>query len=322
MHLKIISFIFINFLLISCGGGGGSSLENNNLITTNNKIEETCIAFGRNTSRCSFAHDGLERFYLIYKPQLLNEEDAPVLFALHGYGSTAVIHKSYTGYEELAEENKFIVIYPQGYKLESLLVNSSSHWNVGAWTIASEIDDVGFIDSIISLVTNKEQVDESRIYSSGMSNGGFMSYHLACNLSRKIAAIASVTGSMSKETLADCAPSHPTAVLQIHGLQDLVVPYAGFNDLGMEPIDDVITYWANINNCNPERKVSVIDYFNEKGTVDFINFESCINDVDVKLIRIPSMDHTWPTLNSFNISASEEVWNFLSQFDLNGRINN
>jgi len=322
MYLKIIGSILISFLLISCSGSDGSSSQNNNSIIVDSEITETCTSFGQNTSRCSFIHDGMDRFYLIYKPQSLDGEDSPVLFALHGYGSTAVIHKSYTGYEQLAEENKFIVIYPQGYKLESLLVNSSSHWNVGAWTIASEIDDVGFIDSIISLVTNKEQVDESRIYSSGMSNGGFMSYHLACNLSRKIAAIASVTGSMSKETLADCAPSHPTAVLQIHGLQDLVVPYAGFNDLGMEPIDDVITYWANINNCNPERKVSEIDYFNEKGTVDFIDFESCMNNVDVKLIRIPSMDHTWPGLNNFNISASVEIWNFLSQFDLNGRINN
>lgn len=307
---------------MSCGGDDEFSSENNNLITVNNKIDETCIAFGRNTSRCSFIHDGLERFYLIYKPQSLNEEDAPVLFALHGYGSSAVIHKSYTGYEQISEENKFIVIYPQGYKLESLLVNSSSHWNVGAWTIASQIDDVGFIDTIIDLVVNKEQVDETRIYSSGMSNGGFMSYHLACNLSRKIAAIASVTGSMSKETLADCAPSHPTAILQIHGLQDLVVPYSGFDDLGMEPIDDVLAYWANLNSCNPERLVAVVDYFNEKGSIDFINYESCMNSVDVRLIRIPSMDHTWPGFNNFNISASEEIWNFLSQFDLNGRINN
>ena len=312
----------MNFLLMSCGGDDGFSSENNNLVTVDNKIDETCIAFGRNTSRCSFVHDGLERFYLIYKPQSLNQEDAPVLFALHGYGSSAAFHKSYTGYEDYADNEKFIVVYPQGYKLESVLVNSSSHWNVGAWTTASEIDDIGFIDTIIDLVVNKEQVDENRIYSSGMSNGGFMSYHLACNLSEKIAAIASVTGSMSKETLADCAPSHPTAILQIHGLQDLVVPYFGFGDLGMEPIDDVLAYWANFNDCNLEKLVAVADYFNEKGSIDFINYEFCMNNVDVKLIRIPSMDHTWPTLNNFNISASEEVWNFLSQFDLNGRINN
>jgi len=322
MYLKIIGLFLISFLFISCSGSDGSSPQNNNSIIVDNEIKETCLSFGQNTSRCSFIHDGLERFYLIYKPQSLNKRNVPLLFALHGYGSSAVFHKSYTGYEDLADNDNFIVVYPQGYKLESLLVNSSSHWNVGAWTIASQIDDIDFIDTIIDLVVNKEQVDETRIYSSGMSNGGFMSYHLACNLSRKIAAIASVTGSMSKETLANCAPNHPTAILQIHGLEDLVVPYVGFDELGMEPIDDVLNYWANINNCNPERIEAVIDFINTNNSVDLINYESCENDVDVKLIRIPSMDHTWPDLNNFNISATQEIWNFLSQYDLNGKIVN
>lgn len=322
MCLKKIGFFLITFFLISCSGGDGSTQINTSNIT-NNQINESCVPFGQNTDRCSLTYDGIERFYLIYKPESLNDqEDIPVLFALHGYGSSAVIHKSYTGYEKLAEANNFLVIYPQGYKLESLLVNSSSHWNVGAWTIASDIDDIGFIDTIIDLVAYKEKINQDRIYSSGMSNGGFMSYHLACNLSRKIAAIASVTGSMSKETLASCAPNHPTSILQIHGLQDLVVPYDGFDDLGMESIEDVLIYWANLNGCNPEKLSAVTDYLNEKGSIDFINYESCNNNVDVKLIRIPSMDHTWPDLNNFNISASEEVWNFLSQFDLNGKINN
>ena len=110
--------------------------------------------------------------------------------------------------------------------------------------------------------------------------------------------------------------------LAFDGLQDLVVPYVGMGDLGMEPIEDVLNYWSNINQCNPERLFAVVDYFNEKGSIDFINYESCSNDVEIKLIRIPSMGHTWPSLNNFNISASEEIWNFLSQFDLNGRISN
>jgi polyhydroxybutyrate depolymerase len=252
----------------------------------------------------------------------MGNDNLPMLFALHGYGSSAMIHKSYTQYEELAEENKFIIVYPQGYKLESLLVNSSSHWNVGAWTAPSNINDVDFIETIIDLISDKYHINTSRIYSSGMSNGGFMSYHLACNLSSKIAAIASVTGSMSKETLANCSPNHPTAILQIHGLEDLVVPYVGFNELGMEPIDDVLNYWANINNCNPERIEAVIDFINTNNSVDLINYESCDDNVDVKLIRIPSMGHTWPDLNNFNISATQEIWNFLSQYDLNGKIVN
>lgn len=320
MFLKTIYFLSFSLLISSCGGSTSSvnDVDDDGVL---NSINETCISLRINTKRCNFVHDGLERYYLIYTPSYL-ANDMPLLFALHGYGSSAEVHKSYTQYEDLAEQNNFIVVYPQGYKLESLLVNSSSHWNVGAWTSPSNIDDVDFIETIIDLISNKYQINSSRIYSSGMSNGGFMSYHLACNLSRKIAAIASVTGSMSKETLANCSPRHPTAIMQIHGMLDLVVPYEGYSELGMEPIDDVMNYWADINNCNPERIEAIIDFTNTNNSVHLINYESCTNDVDVKLIRIPSMGHTWPDINNFNISATEEIWNFLSGYDLNGKIVN
>ena len=314
-RLITCSFLF----LASCGGG--SSQSNNNSLPEVIEGEETCISAGINTQRCTFTHNNLERFYFIYKPKSLSQNNnVPLLFALHGYGSSAVFHKSYTQYEDIAEENQFIVVYPQGYMLETILTNSSSHWNSGAWTIGSDVDDVDFIDTVIGFVEEKENIDPDRIYSSGMSNGGFMSYHLACNLSRKIAAIASVTGSMSRETLTDCLPSHPMSILQIHGLQDFTVPYGGNNTIGMESIDDVLDYWVNFNDCNPERLIAVADYPNEKGSIDFINYDSCLNDVEISLIRIPVMNHTWPALNRFNISASDEVWNFLSQFDINGKI--
>jgi polyhydroxybutyrate depolymerase len=321
--MKIRFLIACCFLFItSCGGG--SSQSNNNSIPEDPLVEESCVSAGTNTKRCTFIHKNLERFYFIYKPESLsqNNNNVPLLFALHGYGSSAIFHKSYTQYEDIAEANQFIVVYPQGYKLETILTNSSSHWNSGAWTIGSDVDDVDFIDTVIGFVEEKENIDPDRIYSSGMSNGGFMSYHLACNLSRKIAAIASVTGSMSRETLTDCLPSHPMSILQIHGLQDFTVPYSGNDTIGMESIDDVLDYWANYNSCNPERILSVVDYDNEKGSIDFVNYDSCSNNVDVKLIRIPVMSHTWPAINTFNISASDEIWSFLSKFDINGKISN
>ena len=74
-----------------------------------------------------------------------------------------------------------------------------------------------------------------------MSNGGYMSYRLACDLSFKTSAIASVTGSMTPETFNTCSPNHPTAVLQIHGDVDGVVPYYG--DWKGRSIPDVMNYW-------------------------------------------------------------------------------
>ena len=131
---------------------------------------------------------------------------------------------------------------------------------MGGWTSKSTINDLDFVDTVIGLIKDKVQIDETRIYSSGMSNGGYMGYHLACNLSSKFAAIASVTGSMTNDTFNDCNPSHPTPILQIHGLLDFVVPYEG--NAGSKSIPDVIDYWVNYNSCSsdPEKVIKYDDY--------------------------------------------------------------
>ena len=309
------------FSLVSCGGGGGSSDSSNS--TPNPPISsgiiESCIDYGANTKKCSLTHKTLERYYIIYVPESgANEINMPVLFALHGYGSTAENHKNYTYYEPLAETNKFVVIYPQGSFYNGTFT-SGNHWNVGSWTLGSTTDDVDFIDEVIGLISNKESIDQNRIYSSGMSNGGFMSYHLACNLSSKIAAIVSVTGSMSKETLENCSPSHPTPVLQIHGTLDQTVKYDGDSTLNMEPIDNVLNYWSTYNSCDPTPALSVIDY--PDFSIDYIKNNNCLNSVNVELYKISNMAHTWPYKNNYGISATEEVWNFVSQFDIYGKIN-
>ena len=172
-----------------------------------------------------------------------NDEEYPLLFSLHGYTSLALWNLSYTGFQSIADKEKFIVIYPQGLILNS---TGETHWNVGGWTIGSKSKDVDFISDLIDWTKTKYKIDLSRIYSVGMSNGGFMSYHLACNLGDKIAAIGSVTGSMTPETLESCRPNHPTPVIQIHGKQDFTVPYSG-NSI-MLPIDEVVEYY-NYNNC-------------------------------------------------------------------------
>ena len=205
------------------------------------------------------------------------------------------------------------MIYPQGATTATL----SSHWNVGGWTSKSTIDDLDFVDTVISLLKDKIQIDETRIYSSGMSNGGYMGYHLACNLSSKFAAIASVTGSMTNDTFNECDPTHPTPIIQIHGLLDFIVPYDG--NAGSKSIPDVINYWVNYNSCNldPETLIKYDDY----SLVVYETYSNCLNDVNVKLILHPEMGHDWPSTQSYNVNASSEIWNFVSMFDLYGLIN-
>ena len=152
-----------------------------------------------------------------------------------------------------------------------------------------------------------------------MSNGGFMSYHLACNLSSKIAAIVSVTGSMSKETLENCNPSHPTPMLQIHGALDTTVNFDGNSSLNMESIDSVLNYWSTYNSCDPNPALIVTDYVDF--SIDHLKYTNCLNNVKVELYKVSNMGHTWPGKERYGISATEEVWNFVSQFDINGKIN-
>ena len=316
-------FIFFLLLIVSCGGGGSSSSEDVAPAPTPPVSEpsENCVFYATNTERCSLTHKGLDRYYLIYSPTTItNNDEAPVLFALHGYGSSAETHKAYTMHEPFANTNKAIVVYAQGYKLETALTSSSSHWNVGAWTIGSTVDDIDFINTVIDLIDDKAVINKNRIYSSGMSNGGFMSYNLACNLSSRIAAIVSVTGSFSSEMLADCNPEHPTPVMQIHGTLDPTVPFNGNSALGMVPIETTLEFWADYNLCNPVPEISVIDFFDLGMSVDHKVYKECQNNVQVELFKSSGMDHTWPIESIYGIGATKEIWSFINQYDLSGRL--
>ena len=316
--MKTYKIALIIFILSSCGGGGSSGSQDINIspeTDNNDSLNETCINTSRSGMyRCDFKHDNLDRFYYIYTPNNLDtNQSIPVLFAFHGYGSSAMRHLNYTNYFPIADSENFIVIYPQGATTATL----STHWNVGGWTSKSTINDLDFVDTVIGLIKDKIQIDETRIYSSGMSNGGYMGYHLACNLSNKFAAIASVTGSMTNDTYNDCNPIHPTPILQIHGLLDFVVPYDG--NAGSKSIPDVIGYWVDYNSCNtdPDRVIKYDDY----SLVAYDTYVNCLNNVNVKLILHPEMGHDWPFIQSYNIDASGEIWSFVSKFDIYGLIN-
>ena len=312
--MHIYKLLLVLILLCSCGGGSSSSgIENNTQIIQSSNSTEVCINTQvANLIRCDLVHDNIDRFYYLYKPSNLDTNSSvAVLFALHGYGSSAMNHFNYTNYEPIANENNFIVVYPQGTTSNGL----NTHWNNGGWTSKSAAKDIEFIDSVIDYIKNKIAIDETRIYSSGMSNGGYMSYHLACNLDNTFAAVVSVTGSMTNDTFDNCMPSHPTSAMQIHGVQDLTVPYLGSG--WSKSIDDIIDYWVSYNSCNtePER---VIKYSNQTDLINFDTYDSCINNVNVKLILHSGMGHNWPFIQNYNIDASQEVWDFVSKYDING----
>jgi polyhydroxybutyrate depolymerase len=276
------------------------------------------ITLGQQTINGSITHAGLQRDYIIHIPSSYNvNTPIPLVFCFHGYGSNASTIMSYTNFNYISDTAGFIVVYPQG-----TLLQGTTHWNVGGWTIGSTIDDVGFTASLLDSISNSYNIDDTKVYSTGMSNGGYMSFLLACQLSDKIAAIASVTGSMTTQTYNACNPQHPTPILQIHGTSDQTVPYIG-DPTWTKSIDDVLQYWVAYNNCNTSAIITAIADINifDGSTAEHIVYDGGDNNVTTKHLKIYGGDHDWPGVwGNMDIHASAEVWKFFSRYDINGLI--
>ena len=270
----------------------------------------------------SMIHDGIQRDYILYIPAIYDgNTDVPLILNFHGFGSNANQQLVYGDFRDIADKEGFLLVHPEG-----TLLNGNQHWNVGSFTIGSTTDDVSFTEALIDELANQYAINLDRVYATGMSNGGYMSFLLACQLSEKIAAVASVTGSMTPETYNACNAQHPTPILQIHGTGDSTVPYNG--DTWTRSIEDVISYWANYNNCetNPTTKALADIDPSDGSTVEHIVYIDGDNGLTTEHMKVIGGGHTWPGSafnfpgTNYDINASMEIWQFFSRFDINGTL--
>ena len=266
-------------------------------------------------------HNGLNRLYTLYKPDNLKEK-APLVFVLHGYTSNNNNIMNYSKMNEIADEYGFMVCYPQGTRNT---YTGQTHWNANLKEMSS-IADSDFLNDLAIKLQAEYNLSEKNTFACGMSNGGFMSYTLACQLSNRIAAIASVTGTMVTPNLNACNCQHPMPVMQIHGTADPTVPYDG-NPQGFVAVEDLVDYWVAFNSCNPtatETAVPDVD-MTDGCTADHFVYSGGTNGSSVEHYRVNGGGHTWPGSNPFfsigvtnqDFSASVEIWRFLSQYTLN-----
>ncbi|MGK0365559.1 MAG: polyhydroxybutyrate depolymerase [Saprospiraceae bacterium] len=262
-------------------------------------------------------HDGLTRDYILHLPTGYDANISyPFVYNLHGYTSNAQQQQFYSAMDVTSDAGGFIVCYPNGI---------DNSWNVSL-PGGSSADDVGFLMNLVDSLAVDYSINYDRLYSCGMSNGGFMSYKLACEQGDKFAAIASVTGSIVPSQLNACNPIRKMPVMQIHGTADPTVAYngSGFN----APIEDVIAFWTEENGCNlmadtiQVENTSLIDLC----TAERIQYTDCEDGTEVVLYKIDGGGHTWPdgTVNvgvtNRDFNGSQEIWNFFNRFDLNGAI--
>ena len=283
-------------------------------------VGSTFSNFAQQTINASIIHDGIQRDYILYIPEVYDgSTTVPLVLNFHGYGSNAAQQMFYGDFRDIADTEGFLLVHPEGTTFIG-----DQFWNVGFPGLSSNIDDVGFTEALINELATLYAIDLDRVYATGMSNGGFMSFLLACQLSEKIAAVASVTGSMTQDTFDDCNPLHPTPVLQIHGTDDGVVLYNG-NNLSI-PIADVISYWVDYNNCETTPTTTMLPDVDvsDGSTVEHSVYEDGDNGITTEHMKVIGGGHTWPgsvintAATNQDIDASMEIWLFFSRFDING----
>ncbi len=284
--------------------------------------------FGQQQMNKNLFFDGQNRNYIMYIPPSYDgTTQVPLVFNFHGGGGTS---SDFINYENdmrpIADTANFIAVYPQA------AVDPTDGSNSWLHKTPTTHNDVNFIEAIIDTLSNDYNIDNDRVYACGYSEGGIFSYELGCRLNNRIAGFASVSGSMlvdafrvSYYNLGNCSPIHPTAVLLIPGTSDFS-PHSSYS--GLQPyymsVNEITTYWANHNNTNTNPTVTSVPNTNtsDGSTVEKRIWENGDNCVAIQELKVINGGHDWPgSSGNMDIDASQEIWKFLSKYDVNGLIN-
>lgn len=272
-------------------------------------------------------HGGMTRSYKLHVPPTYKKESPmPLLIALHGGGGDMNYQSTEKYYHQISKSDStgFIVAFPNGF---SRFGGKLATWNAGKCCGKgrdNNVDDVGFIKAMIEKISSEYTIDKKKIYVTGMSNGGMMSYRLACELTDVIAGIASVAGTDNTIT---CSPSRPISILHIHAKDDDHVLFNGGAGKGAFPdekkaanftsVPATIEKWVKFNGCNEKPKRVL-----EKSGVYCDLYSECKSNVHVQLCVTESGGHSWPggekvrsgkgSPPSTAISANDVMWNFFA----------
>jgi polyhydroxybutyrate depolymerase len=264
-----------------------------------------CSVFGQET--LTYDHNGVDRTYILYRPANL-PENAPLVFALHGYTGNAPLLMACSGTNLIADTAKFAVCYPQGLNATT----NQPHWN--ARLTISSTDDIGFLTELAGHLQINYKLNSKRTFICGHSNGGFMSYTLASERPDVFRAIGNIAGTMSGISWNTCKPTHPIPVLHVHGEADNTVPIDGSISSaggwgGAPHVDTIVQFWSELNECASLDSVQLTTY-----TKAFYHRDG-VNGNEVWYYKIKKHGHGWPSIvDQSGISASQVIWKFFRSY--------
>ncbi len=293
------------------------------------------LSFGQTTFSDSIVSSGIYRTYRLYVPAIYNATNpVPLVFNLHAYSYKNTDEETYADFRPIADTANFIIALPQGDS-----VHQAWEYNLGFDnfnTVADAGKDLTFISNLIDSISAHYSIDLNRVYATGYSNGGFMSYDLACFLNSRIAAIASVAGTMLVSHDSACNPAHPTPVMEIHGAADSCVTYNGLaaqcltlQTIICQPIDSLVSHWVIRNNCTSTPAFSNVPNTNllDLCTAEHYVYSGGTNGSSVELYKINGGAHTWPgsgfiwgSGTCMDFKATVEIWRFFKQYSLDNLV--
>ncbi|MBC7850426.1 MAG: phospholipase [Chitinophagaceae bacterium] len=305
--MKILQLIFLVLLISSCS-------------KTKNPDEPKIYRFSE-----SIVVDGLTRTYTVNLPPDYYDHDSySLVLAFHGGGGDAVQFESTSRLSEKANSSKFIVVYPNGVKSDGPL--KAQTWNAGGccdYAVQQNINDVKFVSMLIDKLTTSFKINSKKVYATGHSNGGMLSYRLACELSNKIAAIA--PNGCTMVVTQPCSALRAVSVLHMHSVNDSRVPYtggegAGVVDAYLPPLDSVLNVWSLKNSCNVQAQVLT-------NNAQFLHskWSDCNQNTSIEYYLTQDGGHGWPgglpggansDIPSTYINANDLLWAFFQKYQL------
>jgi polyhydroxybutyrate depolymerase len=266
----------------------------------------------RNRSNGSIVSSGQKRDYLLYVPRSYDRtKPTPLVISMHAAALWGAAQKETSQWNKVAERQGFIVVYPSGTGGGGPRI-----WHVDRG--AGPVRDVRFISELIDTLEAAYNIDPTRIYANGLSNGGGMAFVLSCTLSDRIAAVGMVAAAQLLPW-SWCTDHRPVPMIEFHGTADPETPYNGGRTWAApETFPSIPTWtanWARRNRCGPHPSESVV-----AADVTRLEYTNCADNAAVVLYTVLGGGHSWPGgkplpewlvgATSRSIDATGQMWAF------------